>query len=97
MPFRASSAPCALTTRVLVLSENFGPSLGGLCTTTETFKSIRRLRRLFNRSVGLAGFWLSIQNQDMTPSHCPGQLWRGGFQAGITGRTFRYRPHRPNF
>lgn len=61
MPFKATSAPCALTTRVFVFSENCGPSR--LCTTTETFRSIRRLRRLFNLSVGLVGFGSYIQNQ----------------------------------
>src|SRR6266481_7119945 len=45
MPFRANSAPCALTTIVFVLSENCGPSFGGLWTTTETLRSIRWLRR----------------------------------------------------
>jgi hypothetical protein len=95
MPFRASNAPCALTTSVLVLSENCGPSFGGLCTTTETFKSIRRLRRLFNRIVSLPRFCPSIQNQDKTPSPVPGQIWHRGFQAGTTGHVVRFRAELP--
>jgi len=56
MPFRATSAPCALTTSVFVFSENCGPSFLGLWTTTETLKSIRWLRRPFSLSGVLLEF-----------------------------------------
>jgi hypothetical protein len=62
MPFRAISAPCALTTSVFVLSWNCGPSFLGLWTTTVTLKSMRWLRRPFNLSVVLVKFWSDIQS-----------------------------------
>jgi len=62
MPFRATSAPCALTTSVFVFSENCGPSFLGLWTTTETLKSMRWLRRPFSLNVVLLKFCSDIQS-----------------------------------
>jgi hypothetical protein len=84
MPFRATSAPCALTTSVFVISWNCGPSFGGLWTTTETFKSIRRLRRSFNRRIVLLLFCSCIQTQHKTLSPVCGRMWAWGFQASTT-------------
>lgn len=82
MPFRANSAPCALTTIVFVLSENCGPSCGGLWTTTETLRSIRWLRRFFNQRLALVSFSSDIQNQDKSIFLSSGEKWHGCFQAG---------------
>jgi hypothetical protein len=88
MPFRANSAPCALTTIVFVLSENCGPSFGGLWTTTETLRSIRWLRRFFNQRLALVSFLSDIQNQDKSLFLSSGEKWHGCFQAGHTGHGF---------
>jgi len=85
MPFRANSAPCALITIVFVLSENCGPSFGGLWTTTETLRSIRWLRRSFNQRLALVSFSSDIQNQDKSLFLSGGEKWHGCFQAGHTG------------
>jgi hypothetical protein len=85
MPFRANSAPCALTTIVFVLSENGGPSCGGLWTTTETLKSIRWLRRFFIQRFALVSFSSDIQNQDKTLFLSGGEKWHNCFQAGHAG------------
>src|SRR6266481_9199234 len=41
---KAINAPCAFTTNVCALSENCGPSFGGLLPTTRTVNLIRRLQ-----------------------------------------------------
>ena len=63
---KAISAPCALTTRVCVFSQNCGPSPGVLYTTKGTFNSIRWLRRFFNHRLVVVGFSSYIQDQGKT-------------------------------